>query len=179
MKINKHTGWIVSLLTFVTSVTPMRELVAADSVGGVERLVSSPSQPAINDIELLPGGILAGQVVDATGQPRAGQTIIALTPGREAISTRSDDQGRFRLGGLKAGLCHVACGTQTVACRCWSPHTAPPAATKELLLTAGDAVERGQRPFADLITGPVLIGLIIAAAVAIPIAVHNSKKAAS
>jgi hypothetical protein len=42
-------------------------------------------------------------------------------------------------------------------------------------MVAGEGVERGQRPFSDLLSGPLLIGLLIAAAVAIPIAIHNSQ----
>ena len=80
---------------------------------------------------------------------------------------------------MNAGLCRIEYGGSVLACRCWSPRTAPPAATNELLLITGDPVERGQRCIGDLFSGPVLIGLIIAAAVVIPIAVHNSQKDAS
>jgi len=179
MKINRRNCWTVLLLTVVTSVTPMQELIAGDSIGYVEQLVRSSIQLAISDVELMPGGVLSGQVIDATGQPRLGQAIVVQQPGREPISARSDEQGRFRLNGLNAGLCSIECGEILLACRCWSPNTAPPVAKSELLLITGEPIERGQRSIGDLLSGPVLIGLIIAAAVIIPIAVHNSQKDAS
>lgn len=179
MKINKRTCWVVVFLTLVTSVTPRQELGAADPGGHVEQLGPSSRQPQVSDVELLPGGVLSGQVIDSAGQPLFGQRILVQQANREPIGAHSDHQGRFRLGGLKAGLCQIEYGDNAVVCRCWSPHTAPPAAAKQLLLTSGDSVERGQRPFADLLTGPVLIGMIIGAAIAIPIAIHNSKKDAS
>ncbi|MDA1055454.1 MAG: carboxypeptidase-like regulatory domain-containing protein [Planctomycetota bacterium] len=179
MKVNTRTCWTVFVLTLVTSVTPTQELVAGDSIGHVEQLVRSSVKPAISDVELRSGGMLAGQVVDSAGQPLAGQTIVVQQSNREPVGTRSDHEGRFRLSGLDAGLCRIECGENAIACRCWSPNTAPPVAAKELLMSVGGPVERGQRPIGDLLCGPVLIGLIIAAAIVIPIAVHNSKKSAS
>ena len=179
MKVHRRTCWAVLILTLVTSVTPMRELIAGDSIDNVERLVRTSIRPAINDVELMAGGLLAGQVIDAVGQPQMGQVIVVRQPGREPITAHSDQRGQFRLNGLRAGLCRIEYGETLVACRCWSPRTAPPAARQELLLTMGESIERGQRPIADLFCGPVLIGLIIAAAIAIPIAVHNSRNDAS
>ena len=179
MNIDRRMCWTVLCLTVATSVTPTQELVADDSIGNVKQPVSASIRPAISDVELVVGGVLVGQVVDATGQPLVGQAIVARQSGRESISARSDHEGRFRLNGLNAGLCRIEYGETLLACRCWIPNTAPPAATRELLLTAGESIERGQRPIADLLCGPVLIGLIIAAAIAIPIAVHNSQKSAS
>jgi hypothetical protein len=179
MKVNTRICWFVAVLTSVTSVTPLQELVAANPIGNVEQLGRSLIQPVASDVELLPGGTLVGQVIDSAGQPLVGQTILVQQLGREPTLAHSDRQGRFRMSGLTAGLCQFEYGDNAVVCRCWSPNTAPPAAAKELLLTPGDLVERGQRPIGDLLTGPVLIGLIIAAAIAIPIAIHNSQKDAS
>ena len=179
MKLNTRICWLVTVLTSVTSVTPLQELLAADPIGSVERLGRSFVPLPANDVELLPGGMLVGQAINSAGQPLVGQVILVQQTSREPIVARSDHEGRFRLSGLSAGLCQIEYGDSAVVCRCWSPNTAPPAAAKEVLLTPGDLVERGQRPISDLLTGPVLIGLIIAAAIAIPIAIHNSNKDAS
>lgn len=179
MKVNTRTCWTVLFLTLVTSVAPSQELVARDSIGQGERPVRSSILSTVSDVALMPGGVLAGQVVDAAGQPLAGEAIVVQQSDREPVSIRSDERGQFRLSGMNAGLCRIEYGESVLACRCWSPRTAPPAATKELLLITGDPVERGQCCIGDLISGPVLIGLIIAAAVVIPIAVHNSQKDAS
>lgn len=179
MKVNTRTCWVVLFLTLVTSVTPFQELAARDSIGDTEQLVRSSLPSMVSDVELMPGGVIAGQVVDAALQPLAGQAIVVQQSDQEPINTRSDENGQFRLAGLSAGLCRIQYGESMVACRCWSPRTAPPAATNQLLLVTDDLVERGQRCIGDLLSGPVLIGLIIAAAVVIPIAVHNSQKDAS
>lgn len=179
MKVNTRAAWTVLVVTVVTSVTPVQELVAADTGGNVEHPNRFPQRSRIVDLELMSGGVLAGQVLDNSGQPLIGQTIVVQRSGREPINARSDHEGRFLLSGMSSGICKIECGDNAIACRCWSPHTAPPVASKELLLVAGETVERGQRPIGDLLTGPVLIGLIIAAAVAIPIAIHNSQKEAS
>jgi hypothetical protein len=61
-------------------------------------------------------------------------------------------------------------------CRGWAPGTAPPVAVEQLLVTSSDVVVRAQYPFSHLIFGdPILIGAAIAGAIAIPIAVANSK----
>ena len=54
-----------------------------------------------------------------------------------------------------------------------APGTAPPAANDRLLLVTESNVTRGQQPINRLVD-PLLLGVIIAGAVAIPIAVRNS-----
>ncbi len=179
MKVNARICWLVAVLTSVTSVTPLQELVAADPSGSAEQLGRSPLPPAVSDVELAPGGTLSGQIINSTGQSLVQQAVLAQQANREPIATHTDQQGRFQMSGLNAGLCQISFGEDAVACRCWSPRTAPPVAAKELLLTSGESVVRGQRPLADLFCGPILIGMIIGAAIAIPIAIHNSKKDAS
>jgi hypothetical protein len=73
----------------------------------------------------------------------------------------------------------LAAGGSVHLCRCWAAGTAPPAAQGEVLLVPIGLVERGQRPIGEILANPILIGLIIAAAIALPIAVHNSKDDAS
>jgi hypothetical protein len=170
---------MVLVLTLLTSVTPAQELVAGGLIDNVEQLVRSPVRPGISDVELKSGGMLSGQVVDSAGQPLVGQAIVVRQSGREPISSHTDEGGQFRLNGLSAGLCSIEYGDAPMVCRCWSPNTAPPVATDEVLLITGEPVERSQRCIGDLLTGPVLIGLIVAAAVIIPIAVHNSQNDAS
>ena len=58
-------------------------------------------------------------------------------------------------------------------------HTAPPAASQSLLLVKDGETIRGQQPIANLFTSPLVIGLVLAAAIAIPIAVNNSSKSNS
>jgi hypothetical protein len=92
----------------------------------------------------------------------------------ERVATSED--GRFLFAGLSGGTYVVALRSQSTACRCWAPHTAPPAAGQQLLLIDQGDLARGQRPFGEMITNPFVIGGLIVAALAIPIAIHNSDK---
>jgi len=156
MNVNTRTCWMVFVLTLLTSVTPTQELVAGGLIGNGEQLVRSPIKQAINDVELKSGGILSGQVVDSAGQPLVGQAIVVRQSDRAPINSHTDEKGRFRLHGLSAGLCSIEYGEAPIVCRCWSPNTAPPAATNEVLLITGESIERSQRCVGDLLTGPGL-----------------------
>jgi hypothetical protein len=121
-----------------------------------------------------------GQLVDVQGRGRANQIVVIQRPGGEPRKTQTDKDGRFQLNGLTGGTYQIATLDSAAVCRCWTERTAPPAARQELLLVSGEGVQRGQYPFSDMLfSAPVLIALVIAAAIAIPIAVHNSQDDAS
>jgi RNA polymerase sigma factor (sigma-70 family) len=52
-------------------------------------------------------GVVSGRVVDSTGRPVAGVRVFNSGDGPEPVSTSSDADGRFRLGGLHDGLVYV------------------------------------------------------------------------
>jgi hypothetical protein len=123
---------------------------------------------------------MAGQFVDAQGQPKQNQLLVVKRHNGELRQTKTDAQGRFVIEGMSGGLCQIASTESAVVCRCWTANSAPPSATRELLIVSGEGVQRGQRPIGDLLfSGPMLIALVIAAAIAIPIAIHNSDDDAS
>lgn len=139
---------------------------------------AKPDKPLIRDVALSRGGILQGQLTSRSGQPLAGQTItVARADGSAATKTRSDRDGHFHMAGLRGGVYQVSSPQATGVYRLWTNGTSPPAAVDQLLIVGqGQEVQRGQRPIGDIITNPLVIGLAIAAAIAIPVAVHNSKK---
>jgi hypothetical protein len=127
---------------------------------------------------LTEGGRLDGRVVDAAGQPTATQVVILDRSGQTVATTVSDEAGSFAFLGLAAGSYHIATMGAAVPCRCWAHGTAPPVATNRVLLVEDPTLARGQRPIGELLfCPPVLWSLIIAAAIIIPIAVHNSQDA--
>jgi hypothetical protein len=129
----------------------------------------------VRDVALDAQGRIMGQFVDAQGQPRAHQALVIQRQGGQARRASTDAQGRFVVENLSGGIYQIAAEDAAVVCRCWSANTAPPVATRQLLIVSGEGVERGQRPFVDLLSGPLLIGLVIVAAIAIPIAIHNAQ----
>jgi len=130
---------------------------------------------AIPDIALDAHGTLLGTLVDAQGQPQP-QALVALQQdGQTLAQTRSDAHGRFAVTGLRGGVYLIVTEHGALPCRAWTAAAAPPSAGRQLLVPS-DAAYRGQYPISDLfIADPILLSLVIAAAIAIPIAVHNSK----
>ena len=68
--------------------------------------VTDPA-PAILDVELAPGGVLSGQVVDAGGTPLAQVPVSVWRDTTELGRTVSDKEGRFAISGLNGGLHRV------------------------------------------------------------------------
>jgi hypothetical protein len=99
--------------------------------------------------------------VDRTARPRQERT----TP-----------DGRFAVGDLQAGTYRLETSEGVCICRLWTSAAAPPAAAPSLLIVNDASVTRGQRPIRDLFhADPVLMATVVAAAIAIPIAVHKSR----
>lgn len=162
-------------LACVTWLLPLQAMAAGQNTS----LPNSPrNAPAIRDVELGTGGRITGQFVDAQGQPKANQVVVVQRQHAQPQQTRTDTSGRFVIDGATGGLYQVATADSVVLCRCWAENTAPPGANRDLLIVSGDGVQRGQRPIGELLfSAPVLVALVIAAAIAIPIAIHNSQDA--
>jgi hypothetical protein len=165
MKPNRVAHYLLAALAILTWIMPSAVL-AADA--------NSPHFRLSRDVMLGKDGVLRGKLIDIHGQPVAG--------GRLAIHHRqvmldratSDESGTFKLAVKKSGAFLLTVNGTAISCRCWQPEIAPPSARGDLILLAPENAVRGQRPFADVITNPLFIGAVIAAAVAIPIAVANS-----
>jgi len=164
-------------LAAINLVLPLHFAVADDPAGAA-RPVSAP-RLVTRDVDLGNGQTLRGQLVDLEGRPLANQTIVAVQGDGQIATAVSDGEGRFAFDGLTAGVYQVQSAQSLALCRCWANNTAPPAAVDEILLVADGATVRGQRPIGEILSGPVLIALIIAAAIAIPIAIHESQDSAS
>jgi hypothetical protein len=146
---------------------------------------SAENDAAVGDLDLSPGGLLAGQVLDANARPAAGTKVVIRSAGQSVAITRTDANGTFAVTGLRGGLHQIATSQGTENFRLWSPGTAPPNAERLVRITPGQVV-RGQfggghgimrEPFPHakaIATNPLVIGGLIAAAVAIPIALNNA-----
>jgi hypothetical protein len=129
------------------------------------------------DVGLDTNGRLTGQVLDGQGRPLANEPVaIQSINGPMKLQTTTDAQGRFLVDSISAGTFQILSRNGCTICRCWTSKAAPPSAQKEVLVVSGNPVERGQKPISEFFySTPVLFGLIVAAAIAIPIAIHNSK----
>lgn len=126
------------------------------------------------DIALGEQGSLTGEVRDAQGQ-LAVNTDVVLWQGNQMLQrTRTNKRGQFRFANLRGGLYRIATPDITLECRAWTAKHAPPSARESLLVVANMYSARGQQPINEVFCfNPFLMGTIVAAAIAIPIAVHD------
>jgi len=157
-------------------IVPLREMPAANIADVAVQIL---------DVELGPNGRLTGTVVNGQQIPLSQPVIVVAHPSgqKRPVVAR---KGSFFVDALPGGVYVVTTTGATVVCRCWVAGTAPPAAVDQLNLIAGDvggnAIKHESRSFGELfLSPPALIGisLIIAAGIAIPIAINNSKSNAS
>lgn len=141
-------------------------------------LAGSPTRtPVILDVALRDGGVLVGQVVNEQGAAEVGVPVSIRSQDRELAIARTGKEGYFAFKGLRGGVYQLVADRGHGVYRVWSPGTAPPAAQEGALLVNSDQVVRGQAAgpgFRTFITNPLVIAGIVAAAVAIPVAIHNS-----
>jgi len=133
----------------------------------------------VYDVRLGEDGSFSGQLLDPSGRPLAGQTVLLTQAGKTLAQSRSGDRGEFSFDQVRAGVYQVTIGASAVACRVWTQQAAPPVATSQLAVVTHPDVIRGQQPISALFSNPLFVGLIVAAAIAIPVAIHNSQDDAS
>jgi len=133
-------------------------------------------QVAVTDVALGAGGMLSGQVLDAAGQAQSGVPVLVHRGEVTVASTMTGGDGRFVVNNLTGGVCQLSSGDATSVYRLWAANTAPPAAHSSALLVRGSNVARGQSPLGSRLAHPLIIAGIIIAAVAIPVAIHNSRE---
>jgi len=139
----------------------------------------TPSRSPVADIALRDGGILLGQVVNADGTPLPNLSVSRRSDNRELASGATNKDGYFAFAGLRTGTYQVVTPAGVGTYQVWSAAIAPPSAQPGALIVAGDTVRGQYTPenYAHRLAKPLLIGGLIAAAIAIPIAVANANKA--
>jgi hypothetical protein len=152
-------------------VLPVQPSFAAPPVAGAAPAAAT----GIVDVRLDEHGAIHGHLLNAAGQGLADRPIVLQQAGGAVSRAQTDARGGFVLPRVSGGVHQLTTAYGTVPCRVWTHTAAPPSATDQLMVVAGQPVVRGQQPFSCIFTNPLFIGLVIAAAIAIPIAVHNSQ----
>lgn len=136
----------------------------------------SRSSPRVVDVALQSGGVLLGQVVDPQGAA-IGDVVVSLRDKDQELATaKTRPDGYFAFKGLRGGVYQLVAAKGQGVYRVWSPGTAPPAAQQGALLVSGDPVLRGQMgAFKTFLINPLVIAGVVATAVAVPVAIHNSQ----
>ena len=137
----------------------------------------------IRDVELGYGGLLVGRLLDANGRPQKNAGVSFLSDGHTLASTRTDVEGVFAVAKLRGGVREITTADDVQVCRLWANGTAPPQTPRSIDMVSGEDVVRGQwgpPPGNRLIqkakvwaTNPFVIGGVVAAAVALPIALSD------
>lgn len=176
MKMGTWKGLMI-LLAIVNQVIPATRVVGADRQQPSE--IRIPANIKIPDVTLGPNGTLSGQALNAQGKAKIKYAIQVEQNGKIVGKSTTDGEGHFEVAKIGAGVSKVITDDATFVCRCWTAEAAPPASKGQLLVISQEGVERGQRPVGEIVTNPLFVGAVIAAAIAIPIAVHSSKKSGS
>jgi len=173
MKTRQIVNGLMASLAVLGLVVP-QPILAADSAQ------ASP----VTDVALRDGGVLIGQVVYQQGAALAGVPVSIRSADRELAVAKSRTDGYFAFKGLRGGVYQLVAAKGHGVYRVWAPGTAPPAAQQGALVISGDPVVRGQapggyNPTADglktFLVNPLVIAGVISAAVAIPVAIHNTQ----
>lgn len=129
--------------------------------------------PAPLAVKLTTDGRLVGQVLTPGGSPAAGAMIAIGREGKLLSKAETNDEGRFAFKNVKPGRYELATQHAGAFVECFAPQTAPASASNGILMSREEIVRRGQQPIENLLH-PLLVGLVIAVAIALPIAIHNS-----
>jgi hypothetical protein len=135
---------------------------------------SPPTPPAVIDVAMADGGVLHGQVVDLQGRDATGLPVSVRAQNQEVLRTTTAKDGHFTVQGLRGGVYQVATGEGQGVYRLWTAKAAPPSAQKNAIVftQAAGAAGGGLKM---LLTNPIVIAGAVATAVAVPVAVANSK----
>ena len=134
--------------------------------------------PVVNDVVLQQGGTLVGHVVDHGNVPVEKVQVALYSNDKQLAANTTDKDGYFSFSGLNNGVYEVVTPEGSGVYRAWNENIAPPAAEPTALIVNGSDVVRGQQPIGSLRI-PLLIGGLVATAIAVPVAIHNSKSSSS
>ena len=97
---------------------------------------------AVYDVRLGEDGSFNGRLLDPTGTPLPGQTILLRQADNILARSRSDDRGEFSFKRVRGGVYQVTIGASAVACRAWTKPAAPPSATGQLAIVTRPEIIR-------------------------------------
>ena len=129
-------------------VTAISLLCSPATLSGVDAVVNSAgtsaAPAALKNVQLKPGGILHGQLVDSGGKPVVAAGLLVIF-GDTSLQVTTDQLGRFATRHHRGGVCVLKVGEETFACRLWQPGTAPPSAIDSIAVVQSEPVVRGQQ----------------------------------
>jgi hypothetical protein len=133
-----------------------------------------PVKPQIEDVALGVSGTLQGAIVDNSGKPIRGASVVIAQAGKVLQEAKTNQEGRFEFSGVRQGVYQVASHAQAQNYRTWQPEGAPPHAKKGVVHVMPEELVRGGEPvfggggLSSIVTHPLLIaGVVVTTAVVI------------
>ncbi len=133
---------------------------------------TTPAAPAVVDVALADGGVLHGQLIDLQGGNATGVPVSVKAKNKEIIRTVTVKDGRFTIPGLRGGVYQVAAGKGQGVYRLWTAKAAPPSAQKNAIVFTQGLFGGAPKM---LLANPIVVAGVVATAIAVPVAVVNSK----
>ncbi len=132
---------------------------------------------AVHDVRMDQHGSLHVVVVNAQGHPMPATQVMLIPAGEDkSIRGTTNVQGRCEFRSLTGGSYSLQTSEGICRCRIWTSRAAPPKAAEQLLIVNDRSVQRGQRPIREMFhSDPILMTAIAVAAIAIPVAIHQSR----
>ena len=143
-----------------------------------------PGHARISDVGLQEGGTLRGVLLDSAGAPEVAVPVVLSRGGEVVASTKTGRSGEFAFRDVAAGVVELQTPSSQGIYRLWAPRTAPPAAEAGILIVDGQEIVRGQQAgwlqsLGGTLANPWVLALIVAGAIAIPLALDDDNSSAS
>ena len=127
----KRAGWFTCpAVTLAVIGFSLPQLAAADlprrpPVVDPLPVPAAPAVATVADVALADGGVLWGQVVDPQGSPQSNQLVAVRQQERIIATARTDQGGRFSIGGLPGGVYQIVAADGAGVYRLWAPIRRP------------------------------------------------------
>jgi hypothetical protein len=131
-----------------------------------------PAKPAVVDVAMSDGGVLHGQLIDLRGADAAGVPVSVKAQNKEVVRTLTAKDGHFAVPGLRGGVYQVAAAQGQGVYRLWTAKAAPPSAQKNAIVFTQGLFGGAPKM---LLANPVVVAGVVATAIAVPVAVVNSR----
>ena len=171
---NKPIRFLSVIVTSTAFMFPSQWLLAETPVAPPARQDAVPVVPRRpENVELQPGGVLTGWVVDGHGTT-VGATRVSLHNGQTLVAeTMTDATGSFRMQPIRGGVYQLSTGETSVPLRVWANQTAPPGSAQAVMLNNTDVVAGQYSPMKYWLADPLVIGGIVVVAAGVPIILAN------
>ncbi len=135
-------------------------------------VVATGVKPKIVDVKLQDGKVFQGQILNGQGAPQVNADVAVMQDGKVLTQVKTNKEGYFAVSDVNSGVYQVVSDNGFGQFRVWNSSIAPPNAQQGALVVADGSVVRGQ--LIDMLGNPVVLTLLVATAIAVPIAVSNN-----